>query len=157
MAVLSVSSVFLLQAEDGIRDLVRSRGLGDVYKRQASASPLTLEPSRIPTTSPAAQGWEWPTVNPGPSSSMKEEPIATRAWPVWAMAPPTALACSSISPEQTATRAQQEPHRPLHPAVGTHGRSARPAVCSKIAESSPSPTPSSCLFERLPGHLQTCP
>ena len=26
--------VFLLQAEDGIRDLVRSRGLGDVYKRQ---------------------------------------------------------------------------------------------------------------------------
>ena len=25
---------FLFQAEDGIRDLVRSRGLGDVYKRQ---------------------------------------------------------------------------------------------------------------------------
>ena len=25
---------FLCQAEDGIRDLVRSRGLGDVYKRQ---------------------------------------------------------------------------------------------------------------------------
>jgi len=24
----------LFQAEDGIRDLVRSRGLGDVYKRQ---------------------------------------------------------------------------------------------------------------------------
>jgi len=23
-----------MQAEDGIRDLVRSRGLGDVYKRQ---------------------------------------------------------------------------------------------------------------------------
>ena len=31
-----VISVFLFfQAEDGIRDLVRSRGLGDVYKRQA--------------------------------------------------------------------------------------------------------------------------
>ena len=27
--------VFLFQAEDGIRDLVRSRGLGDVYKRQS--------------------------------------------------------------------------------------------------------------------------
>ena len=27
-------SVFFFQAEDGIRDLVRSRGLGDVYKRQ---------------------------------------------------------------------------------------------------------------------------
>ena len=26
--------VFFLQAEDGIRYLVRSRGLGDVYKRQ---------------------------------------------------------------------------------------------------------------------------
>ena len=28
------SIVFFVQAEDGIRDLVRSRGLGDVYKRQ---------------------------------------------------------------------------------------------------------------------------
>ena len=30
--------VFFFQAEDGIRDLVRSRGLGDVYKRQTLAS-----------------------------------------------------------------------------------------------------------------------
>ena len=29
-----MSSSFFVQAEDGIRDLVRSRGLGDVYKRQ---------------------------------------------------------------------------------------------------------------------------
>ena len=29
-----ISSIFFFQAEDGIRDLVRSRGLGDVYKRQ---------------------------------------------------------------------------------------------------------------------------
>ena len=29
-----VSNVFFFQAEDGIRYLVRSRGLGDVYKRQ---------------------------------------------------------------------------------------------------------------------------
>ena len=28
---------FFFQAEDGIRDLVRSRGLGDVYKRQPAA------------------------------------------------------------------------------------------------------------------------
>mgnify|MGYP003381617594 CR=1 FL=1 len=35
MFVLNVSVVvFFFQAEDGIRDLVRSRGLGDVYKRQ---------------------------------------------------------------------------------------------------------------------------
>ena len=31
----SVFFFFFFQAEDGIRDLVRSRGLGDVYKRQA--------------------------------------------------------------------------------------------------------------------------
>ena len=30
---------FFFQAEDGIRDLVRSRGLGDVYKRQGEAGP----------------------------------------------------------------------------------------------------------------------
>ena len=30
----TLSCVFFFQAEDGIRDLVRSRGLGDVYKRQ---------------------------------------------------------------------------------------------------------------------------
>ena len=39
--------VFFFQAEDGIRDLVRSRGLGDVYKRQAHerliGSPETWE------------------------------------------------------------------------------------------------------------------
>ena len=29
-----LSPYFFFQAEDGIRDLVRSRGLGDVYKRQ---------------------------------------------------------------------------------------------------------------------------
>ena len=33
-----VAGVFFFQAEDGIRDLVRSRGLGDVYKRQGSGS-----------------------------------------------------------------------------------------------------------------------
>ena len=32
------SSSFFLQAEDGIRYLVRSRGLGDVYKRQLKDS-----------------------------------------------------------------------------------------------------------------------
>ena len=33
--VMNCFFVFFFQAEDGIRDLVRSRGLGDVYKRQA--------------------------------------------------------------------------------------------------------------------------
>ena len=34
--------VFFFQAEDGIRDLVRSRGLGDVYKRQLILVPLPV-------------------------------------------------------------------------------------------------------------------
>ena len=34
LANIIVSWCFFFQAEDGIRDLVRSRGLGDVYKRQ---------------------------------------------------------------------------------------------------------------------------
>ena len=34
MIAPSVMLFFFFQAEDGIRDLVRSRGLGDVYKRQ---------------------------------------------------------------------------------------------------------------------------
>ena len=33
-ALSSLVFFFFFQAEDGIRDLVRSRGLGDVYKRQ---------------------------------------------------------------------------------------------------------------------------
>ena len=33
---------FFFQAEDGIRDLVRSRGLGDVYKRQQLCTHFTL-------------------------------------------------------------------------------------------------------------------
>ena len=35
--------VFFFQAEDGIRDLVRSRGLGDVYKRQSYLNVLKLQ------------------------------------------------------------------------------------------------------------------
>ena len=38
-AVVSVGCIFFFQAEDGIRYLVRSRGLGDVYKRQALGDP----------------------------------------------------------------------------------------------------------------------
>ena len=34
MSLISGCDVLFFQAEDGIRDLVRSRGLGDVYKRQ---------------------------------------------------------------------------------------------------------------------------
>ena len=37
---------FFFQAEDGIRDLVRSRGLGDVYKRQDDNSNQKLSEQR---------------------------------------------------------------------------------------------------------------
>ena len=38
---------FFFQAEDGIRDLVRSRGPGDVYKRQRLKSRLTGVPPGV--------------------------------------------------------------------------------------------------------------
>ena len=39
LCVYRVRDDFFCQAEDGIRDLVRSRGLGDVYKRQHQPHP----------------------------------------------------------------------------------------------------------------------
>ena len=41
--------VVFFQAEDGIRDLVRSRGLGDVYKRQWRSSASTAPRTRFST------------------------------------------------------------------------------------------------------------
>ena len=41
-------SLFFFQAEDGIRDLVRSRGLGDVYKRQADDGPVDPDELQVP-------------------------------------------------------------------------------------------------------------
>ena len=38
--------LFYFQAEDGIRYLVRSRGLGDVYKRQARTGRAAPQPAR---------------------------------------------------------------------------------------------------------------
>ncbi len=43
---------FFFQAEDGIRDLVRSRGLGDVYERQVASGPPT-KPANQPASQPA--------------------------------------------------------------------------------------------------------
>ena len=48
-----LSAFFFFQAEDGIRDLVRSRGLGDVYKRQLGKS-LALECPMTPSAAPAS-------------------------------------------------------------------------------------------------------
>ena len=47
MCVYSVFCLFFFQAEDGIRDLVRSRGLGDVYKRQARWPPRRSRRERL--------------------------------------------------------------------------------------------------------------
>ena len=44
---------FFFKAEDGIRDLVRSRGLGDVYKRQTKQSAKTYTVQYILKTSTA--------------------------------------------------------------------------------------------------------
>ena len=43
MAYRVDAGLFFFQAEDGIRDLVRSRGLGDVYKRQWQPSAAIFE------------------------------------------------------------------------------------------------------------------
>ena len=42
-----IDYVFFFQAEDGIRDLVRSRGLGDVYKRQVNMSLINQETKKL--------------------------------------------------------------------------------------------------------------
>ena len=42
--------IVFVQAEDGIRDLVRSRGLGDVYKRQLLRRRSTLDIVRVQDT-----------------------------------------------------------------------------------------------------------
>ena len=39
--------MFFFQAEDGIRDLVRSRGLGDVYKRQIIMYSFAADPNMV--------------------------------------------------------------------------------------------------------------
>ena len=45
---------FFFQAEDGIRDLVRSRGLGDVYKRQLLPTlDIALSSASISSAAPA--------------------------------------------------------------------------------------------------------
>ena len=43
VVVVVVFLFFFFQAEDGIRDLVRSRGLGDVYKRQGNDTAFTVK------------------------------------------------------------------------------------------------------------------
>ena len=42
--------LFFFQAEDGIRDLVRSRGLGDVYKRQLKSRYLFIHQTHLGPT-----------------------------------------------------------------------------------------------------------
>ena len=57
---------FVFQAEDGIRDLVRSRGLGDVYKRQDS-------PGTASTSAPRRGAWRR-SATPAPSPSAPGRP-----------------------------------------------------------------------------------
>ena len=48
---------FFFQAEDGIRDLVRSRGLGDVYKRQPLLWISITAVLRMISARPALRHW----------------------------------------------------------------------------------------------------
>ena len=47
MLLVIIVCVFFFQAEDGIRDLVRSRGVGDVYKRQAFKGLAKIEQTEL--------------------------------------------------------------------------------------------------------------
>ena len=60
IVLLRIAVIFLFQAEDGIRDLVRSRGLGDVYKRQPQL--IALIPKGVvwsSVTTPSSTTSEW--------------------------------------------------------------------------------------------------
>ena len=68
--LFGVCLLFFFQAEDGIRDLVRSRGLGDVYKRQLlpaafSGQPRDHHPDVLRWHRPVRVGCE---AGPGPVS-----------------------------------------------------------------------------------------
>ena len=54
--VLCVDRLCVLQAEDGIRDLVRSRGLGDVYKRQVLNRGGRLDLEQLLAVVPLVEG-----------------------------------------------------------------------------------------------------
>ena len=47
---------FFFQAEDGIRDVERSRGLGDVYKRQIIIRIIATRPSLVSPTKKRLRG-----------------------------------------------------------------------------------------------------
>ena len=64
---------FFFQAEDGIRDLVRSRGLGDVYKRQAPARAIHPDASAT-----CAAPWALSLVIPRLTVSCSN--VADEAW-----------------------------------------------------------------------------
>ena len=59
--------VFFFQAEDGIRDLVRSRGLGDVYKRQG----LMRDRLEILHRLLSEDGWLWITIDDNEAHYLK--------------------------------------------------------------------------------------
>ena len=57
---------FFFQAEDGIRDLVRSRGLGDVYKRQSVFYPggsVSVATKATPISNRGAERHWWGGLN----------------------------------------------------------------------------------------------
>ena len=61
--------LFFFQAEDGIRDLVRSRGLGDVYKRQVGRCSSRAAASTAAWAAASAGGRFFMVVMAGPFGS----------------------------------------------------------------------------------------
>ena len=65
-----LSCFFFFQAEDGIRDLVRSRGLGDVYKRQARGRPV------LAVAAPVFRGLFFTFFLAGENHGFRVEPVS---------------------------------------------------------------------------------
>eukprot|EP00657_Telonema_sp_P-1_P010530 TRINITY_DN500_c0_g1_i3.p3 TRINITY_DN500_c0_g1~~TRINITY_DN500_c0_g1_i3.p3 ORF type:complete len:101 (-),score=30.56 TRINITY_DN500_c0_g1_i3:767-1069(-) len=91
---------FFFQAEDGIRDLVRSRGLGDVYKRQwiTCATSLYLTPPPLASAGPppTCASWTHPRSS-APSASSPSGATSTNA--------PTAMSCARAARSRWETSA----------------------------------------------------
>ncbi len=79
-------SGFFFQAEDGIRDLVRSRGLGDVYRSQAALA-TSAATRAAPQPSATASAISQPSATPSGGGT-----IATDAAPAASALPATARA-----------------------------------------------------------------
>ena len=124
VVVLCLFVFFFFQAEDGIRDLVRSRGLGDVYKRQSlPPGELSACVTANTTTGSAAMSSRRPIARTAPA--LREETRsfasaeATRAPEIVRRSVSTAPSARAHHTERhSGRRAASDTHHPTSHRVG---------------------------------------